>query len=195
MVISSIFCHYIAGYGGRGAKHNEDCHEFLISVAEKDGKREEKSRQQDKLDERSKEGRLYFFDGLSSLKTGSNGDQCQWGGSGADTADGFVQECRKPESGKDKEQGDEDAQENRIFEYIKDRFSYIRRGVILSFQSQDQHGKNVIERNSANDHQGSHTSVVVHVVDESKSEDGGAAAIGCLNESAFLEIIFHKKLC
>ena len=195
MVISSIFCHYITGNCGRRAEHNEDRHEFLIAVAEIDGKGKEKSRQKNQFNKRSDDGGFYFFDGLSSLETGSDGDERQRGGSGADTADGLIQECRKPEPGKDKEQGDDDTEENWIFEYIQYRFLHIMGRVILPFQSQDQHSKNIIERNGADDHQGSHACAVIHVINKSKTQDGGAAAVRCLNKGTFLGIIFHKKLC
>ena len=51
MVISSIFCHYIAGYGSGRAKHDQYCHKFLVSVAEIDGEGKEKGRQKNQFDE------------------------------------------------------------------------------------------------------------------------------------------------
>lgn len=119
MVISSIFCHDIAGDGGRRSQHDEDRHQFLIPVAKIDSRRQEESAEQNQFNKRGDEGRLYFFDRFSSLKACPNGDQCQWCGSGADAADGFVQECRKPQPGKNKEQGDKDAEENGIFENVQ----------------------------------------------------------------------------
>lgn len=43
MVISSIFCHNIAGYCGWRTEHDKHSHEFLVAVAKIDGKWKEKS--------------------------------------------------------------------------------------------------------------------------------------------------------
>ncbi len=95
MVISSIFCHNITGNGGGGSQHDKDRHQLLVPVAEKDGEREEKGGKQDQLDKRGDGSQSDFFDCFSALEPGANGDQCQWCGGGADTADRFIQKSGK----------------------------------------------------------------------------------------------------
>lgn len=96
MVISSIFCHDITGYGGRGTQHDEDRHQFLVPVAEADSEREEQGSKEDQLDHRGDDGRFYLLEGFSALEPGADGDQCERCGSGADAADGFIQKGRQP---------------------------------------------------------------------------------------------------
>lgn len=64
---------------------------------------------------------------------------------------------------------------------------------IFTLKREDDHGKDVVEGNSADDHQGSHPCAVIHIINESKTQDGGAAPVGCLDEGAFLCAIFHQK--
>lgn len=196
MVISSIFCHYITGDRGGRTKHDKDCHQFLIPVADINGRGKKKCGQEYQLDKRSQERRLYFFYGILSLKSRPDGDQSQRSGGGSDTADSFFQECWEPEAGKDEEKGDQDTQENRIFCNIHKRFS--QAGIFLprpaaAFQGQDQYREYIVERDGADDHQRCHTCAVIHIVNKGKSQDGGAAAVGSLDKGTLLRRVFHKE--
>lgn len=64
----------------------------------------------------------------------------------------------------------------------------------MPFQCQDEHSENVIEGNGADDHQGSHPGAVVHIINESKPQDSGTAAVRGLDKGTFLGVVFHEKL-
>lgn len=63
-----------------------------------------------------------------------------------------------------------------------------------TFKGEDDDGKNIEEGDGADNHERRHTGRRIHIVDESQSENGGAAPIGGLNKSALLGLFFHKQL-
>lgn len=202
MVISSIFCHNITGYGGGRAQHDEDGHQLLVAVAQIDSQRQKEGSQQNQFDKGSQYRRLYFFDSSAALKTGTDREQRKRCCRGSDAVNGLLDKRGEADIEKGEGKGNEDTKQDGVFQYVQGRPAdprYICRVVrgsrVRSLQGQDDDSKYIIERDCSDDHQGSHACAMVHVVDKCKTQNGSAATIRGLDKGALLCFVLHEDFC
>lgn len=199
-LVPHLLCHDIARRGRDASQHDEESDQLFVPKPEPDCGRQENRRQNHQLDEGRHDGGFEIAQSFFPLEACADGKQCQWTCQAGNAGKGLAGDGRhgQPEQGihKAKRNADQDGIGEDAFDADFELIAYA--GVCVgrgAFQRQNEDGEDVVERNTAKDHQTGHAGSAVNVLDERCAEDGSRGTVARLHELADDVLVPKKQLC